>query len=145
MRTEIASETRGERNRVMGCPFPLTGPTHPEPPIVLFPTASINYYQITMEPEGPIGGTVPPHVVRCLQVDGPGGVHHHVRALETVPPAGHDPQRWSLVDAIAAYRKGERFVIDAGRELIPSICPGCRLVTLNLEPGSPAADLPLCG
>lgn len=113
--------------------------------MVLSRTTSINYYQLTMELEGPIEGRFPPHVVRCMQVDGPGGMHHHVRAVETVGPDGEGAQRWSLVDAVAAYRKGERFVIDAGRELIPSICPGCRLVTLNVERGAPPADLPLCG
>lgn len=101
-----------------------------------------------MASEGPIEGTASPHLVRCLHVEPAGGLHHHVRALETVWDGHDEPQRWTLVDAIAAYRSGERFVVDSDAddapELVPAICPGCRLATLNVDPAG-LAPVPICG
>jgi hypothetical protein len=145
---EIASETRGERKRVIGLgPFPPTGPTHPKAADSTVGSRNNQLLSSLMDGEGPIEGTASPHVVRCVEMDLAARFHHHVRAVETASEGSG--RRWSLVDAVAAYRQGERFVIeptpgDVLQELVPAICPGCRLVTMSTEGGVPLADTTIC-
>jgi hypothetical protein len=147
---EIASETRGERKRVIGLgPFPPTGPTHPKAADGTVGSRNNQLLSKLMDGEGPIEGTGSPHVVQCVEMDRVAGLHHHVRAVETAPAEARSGRRWSLVDAVAAYRQGERFVLepvggDGLQELVPAICPGCRLVTMSLEGGPPLADTSIC-
>jgi hypothetical protein len=95
-------------------------------------------------------GTIPPYVVRCVTVDDlvEGNGHEHVTGLETTDPDG-GMTRWTLVEAIAAYRDGGRFIVGSGEgeqtaELGPSVCPRCRMATLAVEPADAGIDLERC-
>lgn len=74
--------------------------------------------------------------------------HHHVTAVETSDPDG-GMTRWTLVEAIAGYRDGGRFIVGSGEggqaaELGPSVCPRCRMATLAIEPADAAVELERC-
>jgi hypothetical protein len=90
------------------------------------------------------------HVVRCIRIDLIAGTddHQHVIGVETSDPDGR-VTRWSLVEAIAAYRDGARFIVGSGEEeqtaeLGPSVCPRCRMATLAVEPEDAAVELERC-
>lgn len=93
---------------------------------------------------------VPPYVVRCVTVDRVAETddHQHVIGVETSDPDG-GMTRWSLVEAIAAYRDGGRFIVGSGKggrtaELGPSVCPRCRMATLSLDPADAGIELARC-
>jgi hypothetical protein len=82
-------------------------------------------------------GEVPPYVVRRVETDPVAAAagHHHVSGVDTVDPDGGETH-WTLVQVVAAFREGERFVMGGGQggqaeDLEPSVCPRCRLVSLS--------------
>ena len=91
-----------------------------------------------MERQPEADGRGPPYEVIGMLVDE--GVraagHEHVRFVDTVDPDGGQT-RWTAIDVIAAIRAGERFVVGRGgpeSSLVPSVCPVCPVVTLDVEP-----------
>jgi hypothetical protein len=94
---------------------------------------------------GPEGGR---HHVECVEFDAAAGVGHvHVTRVGTAEPDG-GRRRWSLVDLVSAWRSGETFWIagnDSGNAAMrPSVCPQCRLVSLETEPADALRGLPPC-
>jgi hypothetical protein len=130
---EIASDAIGERNRfTAGFPFPPTGP----------PTRRARWYRRIARSSTIIWimDEPPPYEVACVELDArlEATSHPHVTFIETRDPDG-GRRRWSREQALAAMRRGERFVVATDGNGTPApmeagLCPRCPFFTLLVDP-----------
>ncbi len=68
-----------------------------------------------------------------------GPKHAHFVGIET--ETGGEPRRWTVVDFLDAFRRGERFCLAADRDVAvePDVCRHCATVTIATHHRPPPA------